>query len=285
MKSHIGLVLVLGAAIVLALAVAAQGAEAAVDRRMVLNAAPAELGGVPKYVGQSVRLGHTDEMTHTNYLPIALNNYFPPYLDDFSDSNSGWYVYDDGNIKWSYQSGEYEIMLRGDGWWAWASTPVLFPENYIVEADMRRYSGNVGYGLIFGLEDGNHFYLLAVYPETQYFYLVKRGDDGWSTFDYGFSSHISSSSYATNHLKVKRDGNQISAYINGYLVATESDTSYTGMLQGGLYAESGPNTPAIVRFDDFQAASVETVTAVGEGFSSRGMGSSAAEWSAPVRSR
>jgi len=270
MKYRVGLVLLLSAIIVLALVVAVQGAEAAVETQEVPNAAPSELDGIPEYVEQSACLGYTDELTYTTYLPLVLNNYFPPYLDDFSDPDSGWYVHDDGDIRWSYQSGEYEIRLRGSYWWAWASAPIVFPEDYIVEADMRRYSGNVAYGLIFGMQDGSHFYVLIVHPESRYYYLVKVVGDDWPVLDYGYSTYISSYPYSTNHLKVKRDGNQIYAYVNGHLVASESDSSYIGSLYGGFYAESGPTAPAVVRFDDFQLNAAGTVTAVSEGFSSRG---------------
>ena len=271
MKYRIGVVLVLGATLVLALLVAVQGAEAAVETQEVPNVAPAELDGIPGYVEQSACLDHTDELTYTVYLPLTLSNYYPPYLDDFSDPDSGWYVYDDGDMRWSYQGGEYEIRLGGSGWWAWASAPILFPEDYIVEADMRRYSGNVAYGLVFGMQDGSHFYVLIVHPESRYYYLVKRAGDDWPVLDYGYSTYIGSSSYSTNHLKVKREGNQIYAYVNGHLVASESDSSYTGSLYGGFYAESGPDVPAVARFDDFQVNAAGTVTAVSEGFSSRGV--------------
>ncbi len=284
MQYKMSLVLVVSVAIVLALVVAVQGAEASVDRRAAPSADPAELSGIPQQVGQPAPLEHTDDLTRTVYLPLGLNSYFAPYMDDFSDPNSGWYTYDDGNIRWSYQSGEYEIMLRDSGWYAWASTPILLPESYIVEADMRRHSGEVYYGLIFGLEDGDHFYLLLVDPDSKTFCLLERGDSGWSALYCAASNYINSGS-VTNRLKVKREGNQIDAYINGQLVASESDASYTGMLRGGLYAESGPSTPAIARFDDFQATSVGTVTAMGQGFSSHGMGESAPEWPAPGWSR
>jgi hypothetical protein len=121
------------------------------------------------------------------------------------------------------------------------------------------------------MQDGSHFYVLIVNPETRYYYLVKRAGDNWPILDYGYSSYINSNPYSTNRLKVKRDGNQIYAYVNDHMVASESDSSYTGKLYGGFYAEAGPNAPAVARFDDFLLNAAGTVTAVSKGFSSHGV--------------
>jgi len=202
---------------------------------------------------------------HRIYLPVVTRNYDPllQYFDDFSDPSSGWYIYDRGNIRWSYQEGEYEILVRNAHWWAGASAPISGIDNYSIEADMRRYIGATSiYGLIFGLVDWDHFYWFVVNPESQSYSVWKRDPNNWVPIvEWTFSSHINPSD-ASNHLKVERYGSQIVVYANGHLLATTSDDTYTGTLRVGLYVENiGDVTPVAVRFDNFEVRRLQTAIA------------------------
>lgn len=57
---------------------------------------------------------------------------------------------------------------------------------------------------------------------------------------------------AANHLKVERTGSRIALHANGHLLATVVDSTYTGYLRVGLYAQTETDAPGAVRFDNFE---------------------------------
>lgn len=188
------------------------------------------------------------------YLPFVAQNYDPfrLYFDDFSDPGSGWYVYDSGDIKWSYQAGEYEILLRNADWWGGASAPITAPADYSVEADMHSQLGNTNsFGLIFGLGDWDHFYVFLVYPDGQYYSLWRHDPDWTVIVDWTTSPYVNPPG-AANHLKVERTGSRIALNANGHQLTTVSDGTYTGYLRVGLYEQTEANAPGAVRFDNFE---------------------------------
>lgn len=204
----------------------------------------------------------------TIHLPVVLKNYDPllVYFDDFSNPGSGWYVGEwPGEIKWSYQSGEYEIYLYKTWWWGGATAPVSGPTNYSVEADMRCYLGvtTCGYGLIFGLVDWDHFYVFSVDPGYQEYSVWRYAAPNWvELIDWTSSSNIKSYG-ATNRLMVIRNGSYIAVYVNGHLLATANDGTYTG--NGiGLFAESYEGAPVAVRFDNVRIRRLTATASMNE---------------------
>ena len=139
---------------------------------------------------------------------------FPYHCDDFSDPTTGWYVGDTPNVKWGYYRGEYGILLRNEYMWAGAAAPVSGFADYSVEAEMRLHAGkSCYYGLIFGLKDWDHFYLLLVDPGRTRFSVWKRDVDWVLLKDSVYTGQLEPAD-GTNYLKVVREGNQITIYIN-----------------------------------------------------------------------
>ena len=183
------------------------------------------------------------------------------YADDFSDPGSGWYVGEDVNNKYSYEAGEYEILVRTGNRWAAASAPASTRSNYTLEADMRLLSANgSGYGLIFDISgDWSRLYLFEVVPGSTSYYSLWRVCTPCSTVwtplvDWTSSSDLGLNT-ATNRLKVVRSGSSISLYANEHLLTTVSDGTYAyaGIsLWPGLAALTYAATPATARFDSFR---------------------------------
>ena len=243
-KGFIALAVSVGLGFLLALTVVAQ------------EPAGSNLGTTSSRVGPP---GPTTDVAHFTptaavYLPFVAQNYDPfrLYFDDFSDPNSGWPFVDRTDIKYSYQAGEYEILLRNANWWGAAAAPIGNIADYSVEADMHSQIGSTNsYGLIFGLGDWDHFYTFLVYPDGQY-YSIWRHDPDWVTLvDWTQSPHVNPPG-AANHLKVERTGSRIVVYVNGHLLATVRDGTYTGSLRVGLYAQTEADAPGAVRFDNFE---------------------------------
>ena len=218
-------------------------------------------------------LDYTSAITFTPvatiYLPIALKNHDPllVYFDDFSNPGSGWYIDEwPGEIKWSYQNGEYEILLYNAYWWGGALSPAGGLTSYSVEADMRCHIGSTtcGYGLIFGLVDWGHFYVFIVDPGYREYSIWRYAYPNWvKLVDWTSSPHINPLG-ATNHLMVVRNGGYIAAYVNRQFLATANDSTYMGSLGTGLYAESYENAPVAVRYDNFKIRRLATTMGINE---------------------
>lgn len=181
---------------------------------------------------------------------IALSN--PLFVDGFSESGR-WYEADHGWGQFSYQSDEYEILIRSANSWGYATAPLAggLPR-YAVEVDARFATSVVGsYGLIFGRVDDSHFYNLRIYPGSQQYRLLKRSASGWTTLITYTSSAAINAGATTNQLRVERDGDQIKLYVNDILLNSLVDSSYLGNLGVGLYASSYEDLPLAVRYDNF----------------------------------
>lgn len=186
------------------------------------------------------------------YLPVVNNNYetMSLFFDYFSFSCSGWYIGDEDVYRWSYLSGDYELLVRQAGWISGSLAPIVGPTNYSVEADMRNTGGAGQYGLIFGFINWNNYYVFLVDPAFQ-MYSVWRYDTDWIKVIAWTNSLLINPASATNHLKVKRDGIQISVYVNGQLLATANDGTLTGN-RVGLCGQLGSSAPEAMLFDNFE---------------------------------
>jgi hypothetical protein len=249
-----------GLALFLVLSVAAQ------DRAIEARLPAAEQARAPRAVQANSVLTFTP--VSTTYLPLVAGNRSSTayYFDDFSNPNSGWYVGGDTNAQWSYQAGEYEILVNTQDWWAGVTAPVYVPIDYSVEADIRRTTGSLStYGLIFGRKNWDQFYLFLVEPDSSVYSLWRK--DGASTFtplvNWTYSTRINGGS-ATNHLKVGRTGDYISLQVNDWFLTTVNDGTYTGMeLSGGMYVESTSVVPLTTRFDNFEIRQYGATTYLG----------------------
>jgi len=178
------------------------------------------------------------------------------FFDDFSDPNSGWLINDDGNAKYSYQNGEYEIGLYHQNWWGAVAINDFYATKYSVEADMYRYTGsNVDYGLIFDRLNWDNFYLFEVTPDYQKYCLYRYDNKNWiELVPWTYSAQINQTN-AINHLKVDRDGGNITVYVNGQQLANIYDDTFsnTQARRVGMYAETYSDSvvPGVARFDNF----------------------------------
>ena len=195
------------------------------------------------------------------YLPLVYKDYWPPYFDDFSDPDSGWYVADEPWARMGYVGGEYQIRLADPWGWAWGTPDLVLPSNYAIEADARHASSNLGvYGLRFGLRysGGNpiEFYQFLVDPDAREYLLEKYDNGSWDVLiDWTYSSNINQGA-GTNHLGVSRVGSSISVYVNDVQVGTASDGDFSGPgRDAGLIflLLEGDSAPADARFDNFSA--------------------------------
>jgi uncharacterized repeat protein (TIGR01451 family) len=199
-------------------------------------------------IGQDAVVTHIENRV---YMPIVIKACAPLFADNFEDPASGWFVDDDGNIRWEHIGGEYRILLRNADWWGAARTPGFTASNYVASVDVRNGSGSFGsYGLLFGLSsDWRQMYIFEVYADG-FFEVWKGNDGGWSLLASGSSAHIKTGT-ATNRLRILREGSLIRAYANGHQLAAVSDNSLAGSRYLGLIVTSYDEPNVDVFFDNF----------------------------------
>ena len=186
------------------------------------------------------------------YLPVAAASDVL-YRDDFSDADSGWPVVDEGDFKWSYQNGEYEMLILPANFWAGALAPVSGLDAYGIEADMYRSEGNLSeYGLIFDFRDWDNFSFLTVDPGKQSYAVVKFVDKVAEFVVPRTKDEASiQPNNGVNHVRLDRNGSQIIVTINGNQLSTVNESEFVGDPGVGLFMWGDEDVPARVRYDNF----------------------------------
>jgi hypothetical protein len=189
------------------------------------------------------------------YLPAILSAGAPAcvplYSDDFDDPSSGWPIVDDDGQTLGYTGNEYRIISKEYNIQPIALSPFVGTE-YAVAATVRPMTdGASSFGLVFGYSTSrSQGYTFEIYADGSYEIWRRDSSNVWETLWYDFSDDIKMGLVA-NRLKVVRQGNSISLYVNGNLIKTVSDNTYTGAGQLGFIVSSYDDDPFEVRFDDF----------------------------------
>lgn len=200
------------------------------------------------------------------YLPICVKTSqvdCGDYFDDFQNASTGWPVSEDADVKMEYTGGEFRILGKTTGYVYLAKAPTCKRQSYVVETDAR-WAGTTGssYGLIFGLaDDFNQYFLFAVNTDYQDYALYYRSASGFTTLVSETYSSAIHSGTVSNHLKVTRNGSQVSLAINGVTVATRNSPEITGLVNVGLF--NAPYTDlsnADARFDNFSVKTLVVAT-------------------------
>jgi hypothetical protein len=202
------------------------------------------------------------------FLPLNLRNYCPPtFFDDFSNPNSGWPVSDNEFFRSEYLNGEYRGLSKQSGYFYFFQAPACERQNYMVEADAR-WEGAPGesYGLRFGItNDFSQFYLFEVNPDFQLFRVLRRSPSGFAVVVPVTPSSAIRPGNTSNHLKVTRNGSQITLEVNGVVLGTWFDGTITGLTKVGLmFSPYDDNPSADVRFDNFRVTSLSSNGAIAQ---------------------
>ncbi len=189
---------------------------------------------------------------HQNLLPMVQKPCPSIFFDDFAVPAYSWPNKDAGNVLYAYNNGEYQIFLRPTGAGAGAR-PGIQASDYYMSVDLRNQNGTMGsYGLVFGLaQDWSSFYTMEVYNDG--WYGIYRYDPSgyYSILAQAYSEYVHQGS-ASNKIVVERNGSNIKAYANGNLLATVSDSFYTGPRYFGLIVWTYDQPNLDVRFDNYK---------------------------------
>lgn len=179
------------------------------------------------------RVGPMVAETYTTYVPCVLKLCLPTYSDDFSNPTSGWTNQSGTGYSLGYINGEYRIATDPD-WFAWTLRD-FGTSNFQVELDTRPASAVLdGSGGIMFSADAVGFYLFELYDGWYALWSVDASSSIWQwtpLVNWTFNQSIHTG-YATNHLKVVRNGATISIYANDLLLNTVSSSTHIGTLLG-----------------------------------------------------
>jgi predicted GH43/DUF377 family glycosyl hydrolase len=241
-----------------------QGPDGAFDRYSADYPALLRVGNEYKawYSGYSdrYRIGYASapwlDLQNTAYLPLTLRNAGvcpPAWSDNFADYHSGWPISDDADVTYAYTGGDYQILLKMADAYTWGSAGLRM-EDGVIAVRMRFGAGGDAAdngGILFGqqTDEYENFYRLMVVRNGDY--CIQRHDAGVGWEDLRCGAAVGYAPYpGTNTLKVVRDGAAITAYLNGGLLASVNDSTYSGEGQVGLVVGTSAGN-ADVRFDDY----------------------------------
>jgi len=226
------------------------------------------LGALVAYEGPSTSYTVTDPSPGTYYYRVkAVNDGWASgwsnaqfiFHDNFSNPASGWAVADDAYLCVEYLNGEYRMLSKQAGYFYLVRAPAGDRQSYVVEVDARwdAWHGS-SYGLIFGLtSDWSQYYLFDINTDYEQFRLLRRDASGFTVVVPITDTPAINSGAASNHLKVVRNGAQITLEVNGTALGTWFDGTIGGLTRAGLVTNPYSNSPTSdARFDNFAITSL-----------------------------
>lgn len=175
------------------------------------------------------------------------------FSDDFSNTNSGWdQVQEDDGVT-DYANGGYRIYVNEVNYNMWANPYKSFIGDVRIEVDATKIGG----------PDDNDFGVICRYQDVDNFYYFLISSDGYAAIGkkVGGSQQLISSDNmqkvdgitpgaATNHIRADCVGSELKLYVNGNLIATATDSSFTSG-DVGLMAGTFDTAGTDILFDNF----------------------------------
>ena len=187
----------------------------------------------------------------------ALLNPMPQ--DDFSNSSSGWGTGTDADSSVEYNNDGLEFKVYTPYYVTWSTPGLEVYENTHIEVNVQNTSTDqeAFFGIICN-EQGttNNFYYAGVSPDGYYAFNKSKlvGED--ETLKTGTSDIISASSQSMR-LGLDCKNGSMTLYVNGQLIDSVSDASYTSGVFGLFAATDDQQNGAPVIFDDFVSSKIE----------------------------
>jgi hypothetical protein len=183
----------------------------------------------------------------------------PMPKDDFSNSGSGWGTGTDADSSVEYNNDGLEIKVFTPYYVTWSTQSLESYENTHLEVNVQNNSTDqeAFFGFICN-EQGttNAFYYVGVSPDGYYAFNKSKvvGDD--EILKDGTSDIISASAQSMR-LGLDCKNGSMALYVNGQLIDSVSDSTYTSGTFGLFGASDDEQNGTSVLFDDFATSKIE----------------------------
>jgi hypothetical protein len=158
------------------------------------------------------------------------------YQDNFTDQSSGWDDAFDTYTMRQYGGQRYHVEVRAPNLFTWGLSNRNISD-FVLEVNAKQEDGpdNNCYGIIFRYQDPDNFYRFDITGDGL-FLLSKFVGGHWLTLVDWTASPAIHRGVAENVLRISCLGQDISAYVNGQLVATAHDDAFR---QGDIGLSAG----------------------------------------------
>jgi hypothetical protein len=183
----------------------------------------------------------------------------PMPKDDFSNSGSGWGTGTDADSSVEYNNDGLEIKVFTPYYVTWSTQSLETYENTHLEVDVQNNSSDpeAFFGFICN-EAGttNNFYYVGVSPDGYYAFNKSKivGDD--EILKDGTSDIISANAQSMR-LGLDCKNGSMALYVNGQLIDSVSDSTYTSGTFGLFGASDDEQNGTSVVFDNFATSKIE----------------------------
>jgi hypothetical protein len=178
------------------------------------------------------------------------------YKEDFGSENSDWCVDSDTTSSSGFEGGEYFFKVQQDNWFVWCNPDQDF-EAIHVEVTVKNVTDTTDtvFGLMCHAQFLNQFYYLGITTDGLYTIRLYRGEDDEEILaeDESTAIALNADSY---RLGADCGNGTLTLYVDGQEVASTTDDTYTSG-DIGLFAWSGDQLPAEIRYDDLVVDKLE----------------------------
>lgn len=187
-------------------------------------------------------------------LPVAPESGSILFMDDFSDPESGWRTWDEGEAIIAYHAGGLRFVINETRYDFWSRPGKWYNDVRLeVLVQMMNGSSDNDFGLICRYQDDSNFYSFLASSDG-YAGILKMSDGVYevvSGSSLEYRSEVSQGE-ALNHLRADCTGSHLALYVNDVLVAEAEDSDFTAGdvgLMAGTYDSPGVD----ILFDNFVA--------------------------------
>ena len=180
------------------------------------------------------------------------------FADDFSDPASGWPEEEHEDRTTLYRDGQCLMATLAANRAAWVTASNESYADLSVSANvlLESMEGGGTAGLLFRIQDADNYYYFQISDLGDY-KIGARVDGKWRSIaggDWSYSKQLNAEG-EWNRLEVVCVGPEISAYVNGELLATLTDTAFAKGGVGVTAQSTGDSGEVVALFDDFMVIS------------------------------
>lgn len=181
----------------------------------------------------------------------ALLNPLPS--DDFSNSDSGWGTGTDEFSAVDYEDGGLKMTVFEPYYVTWSTPSLEYYENVHIEVTVKNESTDPEalFGIICNEQASTPaFYYVGVSPDG-YYAFIKSSIVQDDVFLKDGKSDVISSSASSMQLGLDCGNGSMALYVNGQMIDSVSDSTYTSGVVGLFAASDDQSGGASITFDDF----------------------------------